>query len=64
VPFTTSLTPAWPCLRSEARPLAASAALGVLGVAVDLALPWPLAVGLDAVVQRHGRLGRRAILAV
>jgi hypothetical protein len=64
VPFTTSLTSAWPCLRSEARPLAASAALGVLGVAVDLALPWPLAVGLDAVVQRHGRLGRRAILAV
>lgn len=37
----------WPSARSEARPLGATAALGVVGVLLDLARPWPLALAVD-----------------
>ncbi len=33
--------------RGEMRPLAASAALGTVGVVLDLARPWPLAIAVD-----------------
>ena len=41
--------------RGESRALGASAALGVLGVGLDLARPWPLAIAVDHVI-RGGRL--------
>jgi ATP-binding cassette, subfamily B, bacterial len=37
----------WPSARSEVRPLGATAALGIVGVLLDLARPWPLALAVD-----------------
>jgi ATP-binding cassette subfamily B protein len=37
----------WPSARSEVRPLGATAALGIVGVVLDLARPWPLALAVD-----------------
>jgi ATP-binding cassette, subfamily B, bacterial len=42
-----ALTAVAPRARGESRALAASAALGVLGVLLDLARPWPLALAVD-----------------
>jgi ATP-binding cassette subfamily B protein len=47
VPLPLVLTVAGPSARAELRPFGAAAALGIVGVALDLARPWPLALAID-----------------
>ena len=56
----TALTLLRPHAAAQRRPLLGSAALGVVGVVVDLARPWPLAVAIDCVTTGRGVLGLSA----
>lgn len=47
MPLPLVLTVAGPSARAELRPFTTSAVLGVVGVALDLARPWPLALAID-----------------
>jgi ATP-binding cassette subfamily B protein len=42
-----------PALRHERKALGGSAALGVAGIALDLARPWPLALAVDYAIERR-----------
>jgi ATP-binding cassette subfamily B protein len=47
VPLPLVLTVAGPNARSELRPFGAATVLGIIGVGLDLARPWPLALAID-----------------
>jgi ATP-binding cassette subfamily B protein len=57
VPLPLVLDVARPSARGELRPLAGSAALGVAGVLLDLARPWPLALAIDYAIAGRTLLG-------
>jgi ATP-binding cassette, subfamily B, bacterial len=47
VPLPLVLTVAGPNARGELRPFGAATVLGIIGVGLDLARPWPLALAID-----------------
>ncbi len=47
MPIPTVISVAGAAARGDAKPFAAAGALGIAGIALDLARPWPLAVAVD-----------------
>ncbi|MDT4929176.1 MAG: ATP-binding cassette, subfamily bacterial [Pseudonocardiales bacterium] len=57
MPLPLVLDVARPRARGELRPLAASAALGIVGVLLELARPWPLALAIDYAIGGRSLVG-------
>jgi ATP-binding cassette subfamily B protein len=57
VPIPTVISVAGTAARSDAKPFAAAGALGVVGIALDLARPWPLAIAIDHAIDGRPLFG-------
>ena len=57
MPIPTVISVAGTAARSDAKPFAAAGALGVVGIALDLARPWPLAIAIDHAIDGRPLFG-------